>query len=127
MSAAKAEVKETMEKTQEFATKQIAGTEKAFESMIEFNSTAMKNGEVVAKKMYDNYLANVAAAFDGFKALNKTKDAAEFYKVATSTAAASAERMMEQSKAVAELSTKAMKDTAEAGRAAYTKGFAVSY
>lgn len=123
MANPKVEMNETFEKTQEFATKQIASTEKAVESMIEFNAAMFKSGEVVAKKFYDNYLSNVAAAFDGVKALNKTSDAAEFYKVATANSGAAAERMMEQTKGVVELSGKVMKETAEAGRIAYSKSF----
>ncbi len=127
MANVKTEAKETFEKTQEFATKQIANSEKAVESMIEFNAAMFKGGEAVAKKMYDNYLSNVAAAFDGVKALNKTNDVAEFYKVATANSAAAAERMMDQTKGVVELSGKVMKETGEAGRLAYSKSFAVNF
>ena len=38
MATVKSETNETFEKTQEFATKQIATTEKSVESMIEFNA-----------------------------------------------------------------------------------------
>lgn len=118
--------KETMEKSQEYITTQIANTEKAVESLIEFNAAIFKGNEAVAKKAYEYYVANVAAAFDGVKALNKTNDAAEFYKVATSNLTRTAERMSDQSKNFAELSGKVLKETGEAGRLAYTKGFAVS-
>lgn len=118
---------ETFEKTQEFATKQIANTEKAVESMIEFNAAMFKGGETVAKKMYENYVSNVAAAFDGVKALNKTNDMTEFYKVATANSSAAAERVMDQTKGVAELSGKVMKETGEAGRLAYSKSFAFNF
>ena len=120
------EIKETMEKSQEYLTAQIANSEKAVESMIEFNAAVFKGNEAVAKKAYENYVTNVAAAFDGVKALNKTNDVAEFYKVATSNAATAAERVSDQSKSFAELSGKVLKDTGEAGRLAYSKGFAVS-
>ena len=116
----------TMEKQQEYFTTQIANSEKAVESMIEFNAAVFKGGEAMAKKMYENYVSNVAAAFDGIKALNKTNDVAEFYKVATTNTAAAAERLSDQSKSVAELSGKVLKETGEAGRLAYSKGFAVS-
>lgn len=121
-----AEKNETFEKTQEFMTNHIANSEKFFESMIEFNASMFQGTEAIAKKMYDNYVSNVASAFDGVKALNKTNDISDFYKVATSNVAASAERMTDQSKAVAELAGKVAKDTGEAGRKAYAKGFAVS-
>ena len=81
------EVKATMEKSQEYFTTQIANAEKAVESAIEYDAAVFKGGEAIAKKMYENYVSNVAAAFDGVKALNKTNDVAEFYKVATSNTA----------------------------------------
>lgn len=113
--------------TKEYVTKHIANSEKVVESMIEFNAACFKGSEAMAKKMYDNYVSNVASAFDGVKALNKTNDVAEFYKVATSNMAASAERYTEQTKSVAELSGKLMKETGEAGRLAYSKSFAVNF
>lgn len=122
----KVEVNATMEKSQEYFTTQIANSEKAVESVIEYNAAVFKGGEAVAKKLYENYVSNVAAAFDGVKSLNKTNDVAEFYKVATTNTAAAAERLSDQGKAVVELSGKVMKETGEAGRLAYSKGFAVN-
>ncbi|MEM8748892.1 MAG: phasin family protein [Pseudomonadota bacterium] len=126
MSKKTNEVEQTMEKSQEYVTNHIANSEKLVESMIELNAAFFKGGEAMAKKMYDNYVSNVAAAFDGVKALNKTNDPAEFYKVATSNVAAAAERMTDQTKGIAELSGKVMKETGEASRLAFSKGFAVS-
>jgi len=120
------EMSPTMEKSQEYFTTQIANTEKAVESVIEYNAAVFKGGESIAKKMYENYVSNVAAAFDGVKALNKTNDVAEFYKVATTNSAATAERMSDQGKGMVELSGKVLKETGEAGRLAYSKGFAVT-
>ena len=113
--------------TKEYVTKHIANSEKVVESAIEFNAACFKSGEAMAKKLYENYVSNVASAFDGVKALNKTNDVAEFYKVATSNMAASAERYTEQTKGVAELSGKLMKETGEAGRLAYSKSFAINF
>ena len=121
-----AKVKEAVEKTQEFATKQIAASEKATESMIEFNAAMFKNSEIVAKKVYDNYLANVAASFESMKALNKVSDIAEFNKVAPKNSADASERFLEQSKELIELSGKMAKATTEAGQTAYSKSFAAS-
>jgi hypothetical protein len=120
------EASESMEKSQEYFTTQIANSEKAVESMIEFNAAVFKGGEAVAKKIYENYVSNVAATFDGVKSLNKTNDVSEFYKVATTNSAAAAERLSEQGKGMVELSGKVLKETGEAGRLAYSKGFAVS-
>ncbi len=120
------ETTDTMEKSQEYFTTQIANSKKAVESAIEYNAAVFKGNETLARKYYENYVSNVAAAFDGFKALNKTNDVAEFYKVATSNAAAAAEHLSDQSKGVVELSGKVLKETGEAGRLAYSKGFAVS-
>jgi len=121
-----AKVKEAVEKTQEFATKQIATSEKATESMIEFNATMFKNSEIVAKKMYDNYLSNVAAGFEAMKSLNKVSDAAEFYKMSAKNSAMASDRFMEQSKELTELSGKMFKETAEAAQTAYSKSFAAT-
>lgn len=119
----KIDATETFEQSKEYVTKHIANSEKFVDSMIEFNAAMFKNNEILAKKVYDNYIANVAATFDGVKALNKTNDLPEFYKVATSNVAAATERFSEQVKEFSELSSKIMKDSGEAGRAAYTKGF----
>ncbi|PWQ95277.1 phasin family protein [Leucothrix arctica] len=121
-----AKVQEAVEKTQEFATKQITASEKATESMIEFNAAMFKNSEVVAKKVYDNYLSNVAASFEAMKSLNKASDAAEFYKVASKNSATASEKFMEQSKDLIELSGKMIKETTEIGQSAYAKSFASS-
>ncbi len=123
----KMDATETFEKSQEYVTKNIANSEKMVESMIEMNAAMFKGGEALAKKVYDNYVANMAAGFDGVKALNKTSDVAEFYKVATSNMAATAERITEQSKGVAELSGRVMKENGEAARLAYSKSFAVNF
>ncbi len=122
----KLEMSPNMEKSQEYFTTQIANSEKAVESAIEFNAAVFKGNEAIAKKLYENYVSNVAATFDGVKALNKTNDVAEFYKLATTNTAAATERLSEQGKGLVELSGKVLKETGEAGRLAYSKGFAVS-
>jgi hypothetical protein len=121
-----AKAKEAFEKTQEFTSKQIISSEKAMESAIEFNAALFKNSETVTKKMYSNYLSNVAAGFEGMKALNKVTDVSEYYKVASKNSAEASERFMEQSKELVELSGKMVKETAEAGQTAYSKSFAAS-
>jgi len=98
----------------------------AVESMIEYNAAVFKGGEAMAKKMYEYYVSNVAASFEGVKALNKTNDVADFYKVATTNMASAAERLSDQGKSMVEMSGKVMKETGEAGRLAYSKGFAIS-
>lgn len=122
----KIEGAEAMEKSQEYVSKGIANSEKVVESMIEYNAACFKGGEAIATKMYENFISNVAATFDGVKALNKTGDVTEFYKVASANMSASAERLNDQTKTVAELTTKVMKETGEAGRLAYSKSFPLS-
>jgi len=119
----KIDATETMEQSKEYMTKHIANSEKFVESMIEFNAAVFKSGETLAKKAYDNYISNVAASFDGVKALNKTGDMSEFYKVATSNVTSAAERVSDQTKEFSELASKVFKDAGEAGRQAYTKSF----
>ena len=123
----KMDMNEAKEQSQEFLSKGIASTEKVVDGLIEFNAAAFKGGEVLVKKMYDNYVDNVAAAFDGMKALNKSNDFGDFYKTATSNAAASAERVSEQAKSIAELSSKVVRETGEVGRNAFTKSFQVNF
>jgi len=118
---------EAMETSKEYVTKHIANSEKVVESMIEYNAAVFKGGEAMAKKMYDIYVNNVAATFDGVKALNKTNDMAEFYKVATSNMAVAAERYNDQTKSLVELSGKVLRENGEAGRLAYSKSFAVNF
>ncbi len=115
---------EALEKTQEAFTKSTATTEKFAETMIDYNSAVIKSGETLAKKAYYNYITNVAAAFDGAKALAKTTDVADFYKVASSNYTAAAEKFSSQSKELAELSAKAMKENAETAKKLYSKTFA---
>ena len=119
----KIDATETMEQSKEYMTKHIANSEKFVESMIEFNAAVFKSGETLAKKAYENYISNVAASFDGVKALNKTGDMSEFYKVATTNVTTAAERVSDQTKEFGELASKVLKDAGEAGRQAYTKSF----
>ena len=79
---------------------------------------------MIAKKAYDQYLSNVAAAFDNMKALNKAADFAEFYKVSTKNAASAYEAFTAQSKELSEQSTKIGKETAENAKVLYSKNFA---
>jgi len=126
MSTKKVDGTEAMEKSQEYVSKGISNSEKIVESMIEYNAACFKGGEAIATKMYENYISNVAASFDGVKALNKSSDVSEFYKVASSNVSAAAERLNDQTKSVAELTSKVMKETGEAGRLAYSKSFPLS-
>jgi|GEM_PF-1188364 len=114
---------EALEKTQEAFTKSTATTEKFAETMIDYNTAVIKSGETLAKKAYDNYIANVAAVFDGAKALTKTTDVADFYKVASSNYTAAAEKITSQSKELAELSAKALKENTEATKKLYSTTF----
>ncbi len=115
---------EAIEKSQEFFAKTTSSSEKLVEGLIEYNAAVFKGGEVIAKKAYDQYLANVASAFDNLKALNKAADVAEFYKVSSKNAATAYETFTAQSKELAELSTKIGKETAESAKVLYSKNFA---
>lgn len=115
---------EAIEKSQEFFAKTTSSSEKIVEGLIEYNAAVFKGGEVVAKKAYDQYLANVTTAFDNLKSLNKASDVAEFYKVSSKNAATAYETLTAQSKELTELSTKVAKETAENAKALYSKNFA---
>ncbi len=114
---------EALVKSQEVFAKSTEASEKLTENLIDYNTAIIKSGEAFAKKSYDNYLANVAAAFDGAKALTKTSDVAGFYKVASSNYAATAEKFTAQGKELAELSAKALKDNADTAKKLYAKAF----
>ncbi|MDD9909437.1 MAG: phasin family protein [Ahrensia sp.] len=122
----KMDMNEAKAQSQEFLSKGIATSEKVVDGMIEVNAAMFKGGETIVKKMYDNYVDNVAATFDGMKALNKSSDMGEFFKTATSNAAAATERVSDQTKGMAELSSKVLRETAEVGRNAFTKSFQMS-
>lgn len=115
---------EALVKTQEVFAKSTETSEKFAENLIDYNTAVIKSGEALAKKAYDNYLSNVAAAFDGAKALTKTSDVADFYKVASSNYAAAAEKFSAQGKELAELSAKALKENSETAKKLYSKAFA---
>ncbi len=115
---------EALVKTQEVFAKSTETSEKVAENLIDYNTAIIKSGEALAKKAYDNYLANVAATFDSAKALTKASDVAEFYKVASSNYAAAAEKFTAQGKELAELSAKAVKDNADTAKKLYAKAFA---
>ena len=115
---------EAIEKSQEFFAKTTSSSEKLVEGLIEYNAAVFKGGEVVAKKAYDQYLANVAAMFDGMKALNKAADIADFYKVSSKNAATAYETATAQAKELSELTTKIGKETADNAKALYSKTFA---
>jgi hypothetical protein len=123
-AAATATAAEAVKKGQEFMTDQIGASEKIVDAAIEFNAAAFRGAEAVYKKAYENYVANVASAFEGAKALNKAADASDFYSVSMANYNKAAETMTEQYKAMTKLVNKAAKDTGDAARAAYTKAFA---
>ena len=115
---------EALEKTQEVFTKSTETSEKFAETLIDYNTSVIKSGEALVKKAYDNYLSNVAAAFDNAKALTKTSDVADFYKVASSNYTSAAEKFSAQGKELTELSAKALKENTETAKKLYSKAFA---
>lgn len=115
---------EALEKTQEVFTKSTANTEKFAETLVDYNTAVIKSYEALTKKAYDNYLSNVAAAFDGAKALTKTTDVAGFYIVASANYTTAAEKFSTQGKELAELSAKALKENTETAKKLYSKAFA---
>lgn len=115
---------EALVKSQEVFAKTTETSEKVAENLIDYNTAVIKSGEALVKKAYDIYMSNVAATFDGAKALTKTTDVADFYKVASSNYASVAEKFTTQGKELAELSAKALKENAETAKKLYSKAFA---
>ncbi|MEL6503268.1 MAG: phasin family protein [Pseudomonadota bacterium] len=114
---------ETFEKSKDFMSQQMANGEKMAESFIELGATMFQNSDAFTRKMYENYVTNTAATFDGLKALTKTDDVSDFVKVATNNASSASERLSEQTKSVMELGGKLVRETGEATVKAYTKSF----
>jgi hypothetical protein len=108
---------------QDFNLQQIESAEMAMDSLIEFNASAYKSGEVVTKALYGHYVANVNDTFSGIKALADTTDAVAFYKVAADNTVTATERMMEQFQVVSELTGQAMQETRDASYKAYSQSF----
>ncbi len=94
------------------------------ENLIDYNAAVIKSGEELAKKAYDNYLSNLATAFDSAKALTKTTDVADFYKVAASNCSAAYEKFLVQGNEFAELSAKALEENTESAKKMYSKALA---
>lgn len=115
---------EALEKSQAFFVKSTENSEKLVESLTDYTASVAKSGEALAKKVYSNYLSNVATAFDNAKALTKAKDVTAFYKTMTTNYANAVETATAQNKDLTKLSTKAVKDTAETAQKLYTKLYA---
>ena len=103
--------------------KTTAASEKVAEGVVEVNASAFKGAEVVAKKAYDNYVANVSSAFDSAKTLAKTTDVADFYKAAATSFTKASETYTAQGKELAELSTKVYNENVEVAKKLYTEAF----
>ncbi|MEM9732482.1 MAG: phasin family protein [Pseudomonadota bacterium] len=114
---------ETLDKSKDFLSAQMAAGEKVAESMIELGATMFQNSDALTRKMYENYVSNTAATFDGMKALTKTDDVTDFFKVATTNVSSASERLTEQTKSVMEMGGKLLRETGDATVKAYTKSF----
>lgn len=115
---------EAIERGQEMFTKTTSAAEKYAEGMIEVNAAMFKGGEVLAKKAYDNYVANMAEAFDTAKSMAKTSDAADFMKAASAAYTKTSEKYAAQGKEFMEMSQKVMKDNTEIAKKFYSSAFA---
>jgi hypothetical protein len=114
----------TLEKSQEIFTKSTKASEKFVEGVIEMNATSFKGAEVVAKKAYDNYVANTTAAFEDAKALSKAADVAAFYKLAQANFTKAAEKYTAQFKDISALSQKVYADNTAVAKKLYKETFA---
>ncbi|GLQ33925.1 hypothetical protein GCM10007939_02080 [Amylibacter marinus] len=114
----------SLEKSQEFFAKSTKASEKLVEGVIEYNASAFKGAEVVAKKAYDNYVANTTTAYEDAKALAKTSDVAGFYKLAQANFSKAAEAYTAQAKDLAELSQKVLADNTTVAKKLYKETFA---
>ena len=114
---------EALDKSQEMFTKAATSAEKMVEGIIEYNAAVFKGGEVLAKKMFDNYVANVATGFADAKAMAKATDIADFYKLASEKTSAATEAYAVQAKELYDLGTKVYGETTDTAKKIYSSTF----
>ncbi|MEM9211112.1 MAG: phasin family protein [Pseudomonadota bacterium] len=114
---------EAIDKSQEMFSKAASSSEKMVEGMIEYNAAVFKGGEVLMKKMYDNYVANVATGFATAKEMAKATDVADFYKIASEKTSAATETFATQSKELYDLGTKVYAETTDTAKKIYSGTF----
>lgn len=114
---------EALDKSQEMFSKAATSSEKMVEGMIEYNAAVFKGGEVLAKKMFDNYLTNVATGFANAKAMTKAADVAHFYKLASEKTSSATEAYAVQAKEMYDLGTKVYGETTDTAKKIYSSTF----
>ena len=125
MSAeASAAATDAMKRGQEYMGEQISSAEKMMDAAMEVNAAVFKGNEAIFKQAYANYTSNVAAMFEGTKALNKAGTLSDFYSASMANMNKAAEVMTEQYKGMSKLMTAVSKDVTDASSAAYKKAFA---
>lgn len=108
-------------KGQEMFEKSTQTSEKYIESVMEYNTSVFKGGEVIARKAYENYVANVKTAMEQAKNLTDQKDAAEYYQTMSKNLADAAESYKKQAEEMAALSAKIMQENAELAKKPFKK------
>lgn len=114
---------EALDKSQEMFSKAASSSEKMVEGMIEYNAAVFKGGEVMAKKMFDTYVANVATGFATAKEMSKASDVADFYKLASEKMSAATETFASQAKEMYDLGTKVYGETTDTAKKIYSSTF----
>lgn len=114
----------TMKESQGYLAGPIVSYEKFLAAALEFNAIALRGGEAVYKKAYENYVSNIADCFESAKALNKASNPYEAYNICAANCNKATGTLTEQYKAMSKLVKKTAKDTSDAALAVYAKSFA---
>jgi len=114
---------DALDKSQEMFSKAATSSEKMIEGIIELNAAMFKGGEVLTKKVFDNFVSNVETGFANAKAMSKASDVADFYKVASEKTSAATETLAVQAKEMYELGTKVYGETTDTAKKIYSTTF----
>jgi hypothetical protein len=100
-------------KGQEMFAQSTQASEKYMETVMDYNTSVFKGGEVIARKAYENYVANVKTAMEQAKGLTDQKDMGEYYQAMSKNLADAAASYKAQAEEMASLSAKIMQENAE--------------
>ena len=121
---AKVVASEVAEKSQESVAQYIGNAEKAMIAFMDVQAAFYKASDAVMRQAYANYTSNVAAVFEGTKALNNASDLNAFYAQSMENLSKIAETTTEQYKGMSKLLSAVSKDATKASQAAYAKSMA---
>ncbi|MEO0342062.1 MAG: phasin family protein [Pseudomonadota bacterium] len=117
---------DVLDKSQEVFTKAATSSKEMVEGVFELNAAVVKGGEVIVKKLFDNYVANVSTGFANAKSMAKATDVADFYKMASEKASSATETFVSQTKDVYDLGQKVLNETTDTAKKIYSTTFSAA-